>query len=133
MTTIVSHSMTEQRSTPIRITAEKHELIADFSVEGGGEDAGPRPHDFFDASLVACKSMTASWYANKFGYPLTGVDVEVTRDDSKERHGEYKLLVKMRFHGELTDEQREKLHAAVVHCPIQRLMTQVKITVEDAR
>lgn len=129
--TIVSHSINEQHSTPIRVNAGKHELISDLSIEGGGEDLGPRPHDFFDASLAACKSLTASWYANKNGFPLTGVDVEVERDDSKERRGEYKLKVKTKFHGQLTDEQRERLHAAVAHCPIHRLMTQVKISVED--
>jgi putative redox protein len=130
---VVSHSANPERSTPIRIAAGKHELVADLSVEGGGEDLGPRPHDLFDASLAACKSLTASWYAKKNAIPLTGVDVEVERDDSLERKGEYKLRVKVAFHGPLSDEQREKLHAVVARCPIQKLMTQVKITIEDLR
>ncbi|HEX4384082.1 MAG TPA: OsmC family protein, partial [Myxococcales bacterium] len=91
------------------------------------------PHDFFDASLCACKSLTATWYAKKLGFPLTSVDIEVTRDNANERHGEYKLTVKATFHGPLTDEQKEKLHTAIERCPVQRLMTQVKITVEDVR
>jgi putative redox protein len=130
---IVSHSLNESKSTPIRLDVAGHEVFADLSTADGGENKGPLPHDLFDASLCACKSLTASWYAKKFGFPLTGVDVEVTRDASKERRGEYKLMVKAVFHGPLSDEQREKLYAAIVHCPIQRLMTQVKITVEDVR
>jgi putative redox protein len=130
---IVSHSSSDSKSAPIRLDVGGHEMFADFSVEDGGEDKGPRPHEFFDASLCACKSLTATWYAKKLGFPLTGVDVEVTADRSNERHGEYKLLVKTVFHGALTGEQKEKLHAAIAHCPIQRLMTQVKISVEDVR
>ena len=130
---IVSHSLTQASSAPIRLELRGHELVADFSVEEGGKNEGPGPHDLFDASLCACKSLTATWYAKKFGFPLEGVDVEVARDNSQERHGQYKLTVKSTFHGPLSDEQREKLHAAVVNCPIARLMTQVKITIEDVR
>jgi putative redox protein len=130
---VVSHSANQQRSTPIRITAGKHELVADLSVDSGGEDSGPRPHDLFDASLAACKSLTASWYARKNGLRLTGVDVEVERDDSREREGEYQLKVKVVFHGLLSDEEREKLHAVVARCPIQKLMTQVKVSIESVR
>jgi putative redox protein len=130
---IVSHSLTPGQSAPIALNLRGHELLADFTADEGGENKGPGPHDYFDASLAACKSLTATWYAKKFGFPLTGVDVEVTADRSNERHGEYKLKVKTTFHGALTDEQKEKLHTAIAHCPIQRLMTQVKISVEDVR
>jgi putative redox protein len=130
---ISSHSLTPSKSAPIRLEMRGHELVADFSLEEGGENQGPGPHDFFNASLCACKSLTATWYAKKLGFPLTGVDVEVTADNSKERHGEYKLTVKVTFHGPLTDEQKEKLYTAVAHCPIHRLMTQTKITIEDVR
>jgi putative redox protein len=130
---IVSHSLTPASSAPIQLELRGHELLADFSLEEGGENKGPGPHDLFDASLGACKSLTATWYAKKFAFPLTGVDVEVTRDNSQERHGHYKLTVKTSFHGPLSDDQKEKLHAAIASCPIARLMTQVKITIEDVR
>ncbi|HEX4386271.1 MAG TPA: OsmC family peroxiredoxin, partial [Myxococcales bacterium] len=66
---IVSHSLTPEKSTPIRLEMRGHELLADFSTEEGGENKGPGPHDFFDASLCACKSLTATWYAKKLGFP----------------------------------------------------------------
>jgi putative redox protein len=108
-----------------------HELVADLARDEGGQDEGPRPHDLFDASLAACKSLTATWYANRNGIPLTGVDVRVERDDSRERQGEYGLKVKVEFHGPLNEEQRKKLHSVVARCPIHKLMTQVKISIED--
>ena len=35
-----------------------HELIADGTVAEGGADAGPSPHDLYDAALGACKALT---------------------------------------------------------------------------
>ena len=32
-----------------------HDLVADGSVEEGGTDSGPSPHDLYDAALGACK------------------------------------------------------------------------------
>ena len=33
-----------------------HEIAIDASPAGGGSDAGPEPHDLYDASLAACKA-----------------------------------------------------------------------------
>ena len=35
-----------------------HDLVADGSVEEGGTDSGPSPHDLYDAALGACKALT---------------------------------------------------------------------------
>ena len=130
---IVSRSAYPDRSLPVRLTEGKHDFLADLDPHDGGLDEGPRPHDLFDAALAACKSLTASWYAHHHGLPLTGVDVQVERDDSRERQGEYKLKVKVDFQGPLTEEQRDKLRALVARCPIHKLMTQTKISIEDVR
>ena len=78
----------------------QHDLEAalTLAVQVMGHERGPD----VDASLAACKSLTASWYAQHHGIPLTGVDIQVERDDSREKQGEYKLKVKMELHGPLT-------------------------------
>jgi putative redox protein len=128
---VTSRSEHPGRAAPIRLSLGKHEIVADMGPEDGGQDEGPRPHDLFDASLAACKSLTATWYANRNGIPLTGVDVRVERDASRERQGEYGLKVKVEFHGPMTVEQRQKLRSVVARCPLHKLMTQVKISIED--
>src|SRR5436190_1744022 len=107
-----------------------HTLAADHSVAGGGHDSAPGAHDYFDAALAACKTLTATWYARKNGIPLERVESHVTRDDSEERAGKYVLKVRLAFHGPMTDEQRTKIYAAVARCPVHKLMTTTEVTIE---
>src|ERR1700733_1499980 len=97
---------------PQVLRVRAHTLHADLGESGGGTDSAPGPHDYFDAALASCKTLTAIWYAKKNGIPLERVESHVERDDSAERQGVYVLKVKLAFHGPLTDEQRTKLHAA---------------------
>ena len=115
---------------PQRLRVREHVLRADLMPGGGGQDTAPGPHDYFDASLAACKTLTATWYAKKNGLPLERVESHVERDSSREREGVYVLKVKVAFHGPLTPEQRARLYAAVAKCPIHKLMTTVDVQIE---
>jgi putative redox protein len=115
-----------------RMNVAGHELAADLPKEEGGEDTAPGAHDYFDASLAACKALTAMWYAKKNGFALEGVDVDVDRDDSEERHGKYRLVVRIAYHGALTDAEKTRIHAAVAKCPVSKLMTTAEVVVETA-
>lgn len=115
-----------------RLLLRSHELHADVGVADGGHDSAPSPHDYFDASLAACKALTAHWYAKKNGIPLERVETHVERDDHEERSGRYTLRVRIAFHGPLTDEQRARLYAAAGKCPLHKLMTTAEITIETA-
>lgn len=109
-----------------------HILRADVSAALGGADVAPGPHDLFDASLAACKSLTAHWYAKRNGIPLERVEVHVERDDSRERAGVYVLRVRLAFHGPLSAAERERLYDVVSRCPVHKLMTSVEVTIETA-
>ena len=115
-----------------RIEVRAHELHADLSVDEGGEDSAPSAHDYFDASLAACKALTAVWFARRNGIPLERVESHVERDAGEERKGRYKLSVRLAFHGPLTEEQRTRLYAAVARCPIAKLMTTSEVAIETA-
>ena len=108
----------------------KHTMHADLTLEEGGKDTAPGAHDIFDASLAACKALTAMWYARRNKIPLERVETHIERDDSQERAGKYVLKARVEFHGPLSDEDRQRLHAAVGKCPIHKLMTQVDIVIE---
>ena len=117
---------------PQDIHVRTHRLRADVGPDAGGEDSAPDPHDLFDASLAACKSTTAIWYAKRNGIALERVDTSVERDATLERKGTYKLTVRMTYHGALGDADRERIHAAVTKCPLHKLMTTTEITIETA-
>jgi len=107
-----------------------HEIPVDASPDGGGADAGPTPHDLYDASLAACKALTVLLYARRKGMPIEEIEVAVDRDDSEERHGVYRLDSSLRVTGDLSEAQRAELLRVAGKCPIHRLMTEVKTEIE---
>lgn len=102
-----------------------HTLTADVNAEEGGEDAGPSPHDLYDAALGACKALTVMWYARKKGIPVDDVQTAIERDDSGERSGVYKLTARLKIAGPVTDAQLKELTAVAAKCPVHKLMTSV--------
>lgn len=117
---------------PQTLHIREHVLRADVLPDMGGTDSGPGPHDFFDAALAACKTLTATWYAKRNGIPLERVEAHVERDDSDERKGTYRLKVRLAFHGPLDDAQRRRLYDAVARCPLHKLMTTTTVEIETA-
>ena len=107
-----------------------HELITDATLAEGGDDAGPSPHDLYDAALGACKAVTVMWYARKKGIPLDDVQTVIQRDDSGERTGVYKLTARLSLSGELSDAQLKELTAVAAKCPVHKLMTEVTTEIE---
>ena len=102
-----------------------HELLADGSAAEGGTDAGPSPHDLYDAALGACKALTVLWYARKKGIPVADIHTVIERDDSGERTGVYRLAARLQISGDLTDVQLQERGTVAGKCPVHKLMTQV--------
>lgn len=115
------------QSLPMRHIAHvrNHILSVDGTLEEGGNDAGPSPHDLYDAAVSACKALTVVWYAKRKGIPVEDVQVTTERDASEERHGTYRLAATLHLTGDLTDSQRDELLAISQKCPIHKLMTAV--------
>jgi len=107
---------------------DAHTIFSDTKDDGGGATA-PSPHDLFDASVAACKALTAHWYARQRNFPLERVSTVLERDASKEREGHYALTVSMTFHGPLTEEQRARLLDVAGRCPVHKLMTTTEVTI----
>lgn len=112
------------------VSIRNHGIAVDASPAAGGEDAGPEPHDLYDAALGACKALTVLVYAKRKGIPVDGIEVAIDRDDSGERQGAYKLTAALRLTGALSESQREELLRVAGKCPVHRLMTEVKTEIE---
>ena len=115
------------QSLPMRhiVHVRNHIISTDGSLEEGGNDAGPSPHDLYDAALGSCKALTLVWYAKRKGIPLQEVQVTVERDASAERQGVYRLATKLHLGGDLSDAQRQELLTVAGKCPLHKLMTSV--------
>jgi ribonuclease-3 len=75
MATVVVRSQEGMRQ---EITAGRHRLVADEPVSGGGADVGPDPYALLLAALGACTSMTLRLYAQRKGWVLDEVSVELS-------------------------------------------------------
>lgn len=114
-----------------RISIDGHELFADVDTGLGGEDSAPDPHGLLDSSLAACTAITLSMFAKRRNIPLASVNIDVKRDDSREKAGEYNLDMRIELKGELSDEQRQQLMGIVEKCPIHKLLSHATITISS--
>lgn len=108
--------------TPLakRVEIRSHQLTVDEDASIGGADAGPSPHDLLDAALASCTALTLSLYAQRKGWPIDNIHVEVTHAESP---GLYELTRQIRIEGNLDEEQRARLLAVAEKCPIHKALS----------
>ena len=111
------------------VHVRNHVISVDGAVDEGGVDAGPNPHDLYDAALGACKALTMVWYAKRKNIPVEDIQISIDRVNSEERQGVYRLAASISLSGDLTEAQRQELLAVAEKCPVQKLMTSVKTEV----
>jgi len=104
----------------------RNSLATDGTLEEGGEESEPSPHDLYDSALGACKALTVLWYAKKKGIAVESIEVLVERDASAERSGTYRLNAAIAVTGNVTEAQRAELLRVAQKCPIHKLMTEVR-------
>jgi putative redox protein len=96
-----------------------HTIVGDEPVDSGGEDAGPAPHELLAAALATCTSMTVKMYADRKGWPLERVTVEV----AQEKVEDVRLFRRaIKLEGALDDEQRGKLLEIAGKCPVHKTL-----------
>ncbi len=110
--------------TPYRteLRAGAHALIADEPAHAGGSDAGPAPYDYLLASLGACTSITLRMYAEKKGWDLGELRVELSF--LKNREGEARIERVLHSTAALDDEQWTKLLEIAGKTPVTRTLLQ---------
>jgi putative redox protein len=117
-----------------RVEARSHIFEAD-EPESIGDDRGPTPYELLLATLGACTSMTVRMYADMKEIPLQGIAVRLTynrdhvtdcEDGEEETRRVHKIGRELRFGGDLTDEQRERLLQIAERCPVHRTLVEEK-------
>lgn len=119
-------------STSAHYTQDIHirqfRLTVDEPVEIGGDDRGPKPTELLLASLGSCKAITLKMYAERKGWPLNHVHVELTEaigGDALEGRVRDRPHIKATLHieGDLTGEQRQRLLVIADKCPIHKMLS----------
>lgn len=120
-----------------QVRVRNHALWADEPEAVGGTDSGPTPYELLLASLGTCVAMTTRMYANRKGWPLTGVSVGLDQDrihaadcdDCESARGPVLRITKrLELQGDLDEEQRSRLMEIADRCPVQRsLLSEIQI------
>ncbi len=110
------------------VVAGRHELLADEPRELGGFDSGPAPHEWVLGGLGACTSMTLRMYADRKGWPLRRVQVDLEIDRRPRKEGPRTVVdstIRRVIHleGNLDEAQRARLLEIAERCPVHRTLT----------
>jgi uncharacterized OsmC-like protein/alpha-beta hydrolase superfamily lysophospholipase len=106
-----------------RVSGPGWTFLADEPIAVGGLGSGPSPHDLLASGLGACTAMTCRMYAERKGWALSKISVEVSRTGrtaTEKDHFDRRIC----FEGDLDDEQRARLFEIADRCPVHRTLTE---------
>ncbi|MDQ8038358.1 MAG: OsmC family protein [Pedobacter sp.] len=89
------------------ISTGRHTLVADEPEHAGGRDAGPAPYDYILSGLGACTAITLRMYAERKGWNIGQIKVEL--EFFKNKEGESRIERRLSSDAALTDEQWGRL------------------------
>ena len=92
-----------------------HTIVVDEPPTLGGTDTGPSPGRLLAASLASCTAVTMEMYAERKGWELGAVEVDV--DATYDGHVPTAFEVTVRLPAGLSEEQRERLLGRRLKCP----------------
>ena len=96
-----------------------HFLTMDQSVAAGGDDSGATPVEYLLAAIGGCVSMTLRTYAERRGWHIGEITVNVTQH--QDENGTY-LTEEISFEKEISAEQRKKLLIFAGKCPVAKMV-----------
>lgn len=97
------------------VEARQHRLSSDEPQSGGGKDTGPAPYELLLASLGACTAITLKMYADRKGWGLESVAVDLDHHFHGSRSHIQRVL---RLEGDLDDAQRARLADIAERTPV---------------
>lgn len=97
-----------------------HDLRVDEPPESGGTDTGPRPTELLGASLAGCIAITVEMYAQRKGWDVGAVEVDV--EMVYEGPVPTSFEVGLKLPADLGDERRRRLLLIATKCPVHRVL-----------
>ncbi|HEX2266554.1 MAG TPA: OsmC family protein [Solirubrobacterales bacterium] len=97
-----------------------HTVRVDEPAEAGGADTGPSPTRLLGASLAGCIAITVEMYAERKGWDVGAVEVDVELGYDGPVPTSFKVGLKLP--GELDEEQRRRLLTIATKCPVHKVL-----------
>lgn len=97
-----------------------HTLRVDEPTDRGGTDTGPRPTELLGASLAGCIAITVEMYAERKGWDVGPVEVDVEVGYEGTVPNDFEVGLKLPAH--LDEEQRRRLLVIATKCPVHRVL-----------
>ena len=97
-------------------------LIADEPETVGGKNLGFSPTELLASSLAACTSATLRMYADRKGWDLEEVHLEVNLEVNREEKLT-KIHRKIELIGNLDQAQRDRMLAIANACPVHKILS----------
>jgi putative redox protein len=95
--------------------------MADEPEDQGGDDSGPSPEELLAAALASCTAVTMAMYAERKGWEIGEVAVDVNYEPAQ-RGSPTRFRLDVQLPKELPDEQRERLMQIGAKCPVHRTL-----------
>ena len=124
------------------VSTKDHHFVADEPESFGGTNKGPTPYDLLLAALGTCTNMTLRMYADRKEISLERIVSRLNHEkvhiedceDCEEKDKKIDLITKeIELHGDLTEEQIERLLEIADKCPVHRtLKSDIKIESKQA-
>lgn len=103
------------------IEIRDHQVISDEPSSVGGDDSGPSPQELLAASLASCTAITVEMYANRKGWEIGDVVVDVDYEPAQ-RGSPTRFGMTVHLPKELPEDQRERLMQIAAKCPVHRTL-----------
>lgn len=107
-----------------------HTIRVDEPAAKGGTDTGPAPTRLVAAALAGCVVVTVEMYAERKGWDVGAVEVEV--DVEYDDYTPLSYAIALRLPVGLSDEQRARLRAIAGKCPVHKVLAhETPVTVSE--
>lgn len=103
----------------VETVVRHHRVQADEPASAGGGDAGPSPMEGLAAALAGCTAITLRMYAERKGWELGEVKVDVR---AYQAEGGYRFARTLRFSAPLPDEARARLAEIAEKTPVTKVV-----------
>ena len=103
-----------------RVSARTHEFYIDEPGTLNGGDTAQDPYETLLGALGACKAITVRMYAQRKGWDLKSVRLDLAHSRPNGRGNPEQIDISISFEGDLDEDQRNRLKEIANACPVQK-------------
>jgi len=114
------------------VFSDSHHWRSDEPAAVGGNNTGPDPYEHLLAAVGSCTAMTVRMYASRKEWPLDDVTITLRHsrehltdcENCDEKPSQLDVIERdISLHGDLSDQQRERLLQIADKCPVHKTLT----------